>query len=104
MHSDTDVSSSFQASLSSANPPTPSSAPLSWTDDALYVSNSSTAETVWLIGFVRVAKAGTYTFSLDTNGAAALFLSTDDNPANKVRVAEASSNQTNPVILQNGTK
>lgn len=90
--------------MSGVNPPTPSSAAVAWTDDAFYVSNSSSAETVWLIGFVRVAKAGTYTFSLDTNGAAAIFLSTNDNPANKVLVADASSNQTNPVVLQNNTK
>jgi len=95
--------SNTQSALSGVNPPTPSSAAVAWTDDALYIGTSSSVETVWLIGFVRVAKAGTYTFSLDTNGAAAIFLSTNDDPANKVLVAQASSNQTNPVVLQNNT-
>ncbi|CAF4907436.1 unnamed protein product, partial [Rotaria socialis] len=42
-----------QSTLSSSNPPTQTGTP-TWTDDALYVSNSSLTETVWLIGFVRV--------------------------------------------------
>ncbi|CAF4580530.1 unnamed protein product, partial [Rotaria socialis] len=41
------------STLSSSNPPTQTGTP-TWTDDALYVSNSSLTETVWLIGFVRV--------------------------------------------------
>jgi hypothetical protein len=68
------------------------------------VSNTSTVETVWLVGFVHPMKTATYTFTLDTNGAAALFLSTDDDPANKVRIADASSTQSTAIVLQNHTK
>ena len=89
--------------LSSNNPPTPSGIP-SWTDDALFISNSSSAETIWLIGFVRVPKAATLTFSLDTNGNGALFLSTNDSPANKVLIASATNNQSSPISLTNNTK
>ncbi len=95
----------LQSNLSSANPPSPSvSASQTWTDDALYVSNSSSSETVWLIGFVRVLKSANFTFILDTNGAAALFLSTDDNPANKVKIADAINTKSNTLPLQNNTK
>jgi hypothetical protein len=41
---------------------------------------------------------------LDTNGAAALYLSTDDNPANKALIASATSTQSTPVSLVNNTK
>ncbi|CAF3637436.1 unnamed protein product [Rotaria sp. Silwood1] len=90
-----------QATLS-ANPPTPSGN-VSWTDDALFVSNVSSTETVWLIGFIRVLKTATFTFILDTNGEAALFLSTDDSPANKALIASATSNQSTSISLNNNT-
>jgi len=92
--------------LASSNPPTPSvSATQIWTDDATYVSTTSSDETVWLIGFVRVQKTATFTFILQTNGNGALFLSTDDSPANKVLIATtAPNNQSNPIVLQNNTK
>jgi hypothetical protein len=58
-----------------------------------------------LIGFVRVVKTATFTFTLLTNGNGALFLSTDDSPANKVLIADATpNNQSNPISLQNNTK
>lgn len=75
-----------------------------WTDDALYISNSSSAETVWLVGFVRFPKTATFTFILDTNGAGALFLSTDDNPANKVLIATPNNNQSPAMVLNNNKK
>jgi hypothetical protein len=92
--------------LVSSNPPSPSvSANQTWTDDASYVSTIYSDETVWLIGFVRVVKTATFTFSLETNGNGALFLSTDDTPANKVLIADAVSNtQSSPIVLQNNTK
>lgn len=86
-----------------ASAPTPTGT-VTWTDDAFYLASSSTAETVWLVGFLRVLKTATYTFSLDTNGDAALFLSTDDNPANKVLLATATSTQSTPVSINNNTK
>ena len=90
----------------SANPPLPSSAAnLTWTDDASYVSQSSTNETIWMIGFIRVPITETITFTVKTNGYAALFLSSNDNPLNKAIIAEATTNyQSNPVILHNETK
>ncbi|CAF3954248.1 unnamed protein product [Rotaria sp. Silwood2] len=93
-----------QINLSSTNPPYPSiNASQTWTDDALYMSNSSLSETVWLIGFIRVPKSNNFTFILDTNGAAALFLSTNDNPANKVKLCDARNIQSNTIELQNDT-
>ncbi|CAM4931088.1 unnamed protein product, partial [Rotaria socialis] len=91
-----------QSTLSSSNPPTQTGTPTR-TDDALYVSNSSSAETVWLIGFVRVPKTATFTFILDTNGAAALFLSTNDDPTNKVLIASATNNHSPDILLNNNT-
>ncbi|CAF4364997.1 unnamed protein product, partial [Rotaria sordida] len=91
-----------QSTLSSSNPPTPTGN-ASWTDDALFVSSSSSAETVWLIGFIRLPKTATYTFILDTNGNAALFLSRDDSPTNKVNIATATSTQSTPISLNNNT-
>jgi hypothetical protein len=91
--------------LSGSSPPVPTgSATQSWTDDALYVSNTSTVETVWLIGFLRIPTASTFTFTLNTNGAGALWLSTDDNPANKVKIADATTSQSAAISLQNNTK
>ncbi|CAF3664415.1 unnamed protein product [Rotaria sordida] len=93
-----------QVNLSSTNPPYPNNnASQIWTDDALYVSNSSLSETVWLIGFIRVPKSNNFTFILDTNGAAALFLSTNDNPVNKVKICDARNIQSNAIALQNDT-
>ncbi|CAF3424464.1 unnamed protein product [Rotaria sp. Silwood1] len=93
-----------QVNLSSTSPPYPSiHASQAWTDDALYVSSSSLSETVWLIGFIRVPKSNNFTFILDTNGAAALFLSTNDNPANKVKICDARNIQSNVIALKNDT-
>ncbi|CAF2963963.1 unnamed protein product [Rotaria sp. Silwood2] len=91
-----------QSTLSSSTPPTPTGN-VSWTDDAFFVSNLSSPETVWLIGFIRLPKTATFTFILDTNGDAALFLSTDDNSTNKVLIASATSNQSTPMSLNNNT-
>jgi hypothetical protein len=41
---------------------------------------------------------------LDTNGAAALYLSTNDNPANKVLIASATNSQSSATVLNNNTK
>lgn len=41
---------------------------------------------------------------MQTNGNGALFLSTDDSPANKVLIATTAPNdQSNPIVLQNNT-
>jgi hypothetical protein len=41
---------------------------------------------------------------LNTNGAGALWLSTDDSPANKVKIADATTSQSAAISLQNNTK
>lgn len=70
----------------------------------MYVSITAVAETVWLIGFIRVPKTANFTFTLDTNGAAALFISTNDNPANKVKVYDTKTSQSTTTALQNDTR
>jgi len=94
-----------QAMMTSTNPTMPSSAAnLSWTDDASYTSQTSTNETVWMIGFLRVPITGTFTFTVKTNGYAALFLSTNDDPTSKTKIADASTSyQSNAIVLQNET-
>ncbi|CAF3925163.1 unnamed protein product [Rotaria sp. Silwood2] len=93
------------ASMSSVNPQMPSiNANQTWIDDALYVSTSSTNETVWIIGFIRVPTTATFSFILKTNGYGALFLSTNDSPINKTKIADATSGyQSSPIVLQNNT-
>ena len=87
--------------LSNVTPPLPPNNSIpSWIDDALYISKTSTAETIWLIGFFRPVKSATYTFILDTNGAAALFLSLDENPTNKIRIATANQTQSEQLPLE----
>jgi hypothetical protein len=95
-----------QATLISSSPPSPSSgATQTWIDDASYVSSLSSDETVWIIGFVRVNKTATFTFTFRTNGNGALFLSTDDNPSNKVLIVNPTlTNQSNDIVLNNNTK
>ncbi len=93
----------YLQSTLSGSPPSPTGT-LSWTDDALYVANTSSAETVWLVGFIRLPKTANYTFILDTNGAAALYLSTNDDPANKVLIASATNSQSSTTLLNNNTK
>ena len=92
--------------MTSTNPPMPSiNANQTWTDDASYVSQSSSNETVWLIGFMRVPTTATFSFILKINGYGALFLSSDENPINKIKIADTTTRyQTSPIILQNNTK
>lgn len=92
--------------MTGVNPPMPSTtATRMWTDDASYASNSSTNETVWMIGFIRVPVTATFSFILKINGYGALFLSSDENPVNKIKIADTTTQyQSNPIILQNNTK
>lgn len=95
----------IQASLSSSTPPLPdANATQTWTDDALYSSNSNVAETVWLIGFIRVPKTATFNFILDTNGVGAIFLSTNDSPMNKIKISDKTTPQSNDILLQKDVK
>ncbi|CAF4377340.1 unnamed protein product, partial [Rotaria magnacalcarata] len=66
----------------------------------MYVSQSSSDETVWLIGFLRIPQAANFTFILQTNGNGALFLSSNDSPANVIKIADVTHNQSNTELLQ----
>ncbi|CAF1349598.1 unnamed protein product, partial [Rotaria sp. Silwood1] len=94
-----------QISMSSTNPPMPSiNANQTWIDDALYVSQSSSNETVWIIGFVRVPTTATFSFILKTNGYGVLFLSSNDSPINRTKIADAITGyKSNPIVLENNT-
>lgn len=48
-------------------------------------------------------KSATYSFWLDTNGVAALYLSTNENPANKVLIVTSNVTSSAPLSLQNNT-
>ncbi|CAF3091006.1 unnamed protein product [Rotaria socialis] len=90
-----------QGTLAASSPPYPSvGATQTWSDDAMYVSQSSSDEAVWLIGFLRIPKAANFTFTLQTNGNGALFLSSNDSPANVVKIADVTNNQSNTELLQ----
>ncbi|CAF4171105.1 unnamed protein product [Rotaria magnacalcarata] len=90
-----------QGTLAASSPPYPSvGATQTWSDDAMYVSQSSSDETVWLIGFLRIPQAANFTFILRTNGNGALFLSSNDSPANVIKIADVTNNQSNTELLQ----
>ncbi|CAF1415369.1 unnamed protein product [Rotaria magnacalcarata] len=94
-----------QSLITSTNPPVPSgTASQMWTNGASYTSNSSASETVWMIGFIRVPTTATFSFILKINGYGALFLSSDENPINKIKIADTTTRyQSSPIILQNNT-
>ncbi|CAF5195723.1 unnamed protein product, partial [Rotaria magnacalcarata] len=92
---------SGEGTLAASSPPYPSvGATQTWSDDAMYVSQSSSDETVWLIGFLRISQAANFTFILQTNGNGALFLSSNDSPANVIKIADVTHNQSNTELLQ----
>jgi hypothetical protein len=70
----------------------------------VYVSQSTSAETVWLIGFVRVPQAANFTFILQTTGNGALFLSSDDSPVNIVKIADVTNYQSSTELLEGNTE
>jgi predicted RNA-binding protein with PUA-like domain len=91
--------------LAGSSPPYPSAgATQTWTDDAVYVSQSTSDETAWLIGFVRVPQAANFTFILQTNGNGALFLSSNASPANIVKIADVTNTQSNTELLRSNTE
>lgn len=58
-----------------------------WIDELRYVDPNKTDVTVWMSGFLSIARDSDYLISLTTNGVAVLYLSTDSTEANKVLVA-----------------
>lgn len=73
------------ASLATANPS--ANAQTIWLDQLKYVDPNKTDVTVWMTGFLTIARDSDYFISLSTNGAAILYLSTDSTAANQVLVA-----------------
>ena len=73
------------ASLASSNPS--ASAQTIWLDELKYVDPNRTDVTVWMDGFLVVARDSEYQLSVSSNGAAILYLSTDSTEANKQLVA-----------------
>jgi len=70
------------ASLGSATPS--ANAKTIWLDELKYIDTDTTDVTVWMQGFLVVAKDSDYLVSVTTNGAAVVYLSTDSTEANKV--------------------
>ncbi|CAF4573242.1 unnamed protein product, partial [Rotaria sp. Silwood2] len=90
--------------LDNSSPPMPSiGANRTWTEEASFFADFSSPATIWLIGFIRAPMTAIFIFHLDASSDTDLYLSTDENPDNKVKIA----NRTNPdsmiVMLQNNT-
>lgn len=75
-----------------------------WIEEAAFSSHYYTSTTVWIIGYLRSSRSVVYTFQLDTNVDSVLFLSTDENPDNKVLIASRYSPQSIPIFLESDTK
>lgn len=75
-----------------------------WIGEASFSSQSVSNNTVWLIGYLRSPINATYTFRLDSNANSSLFLSSDENPANKIQIANSTLPQSNGIFLQKNTK
>lgn len=75
-----------------------------WTGEASYSASFSSAATVWFIGFLRPPIMGAFNFQLETNSPAILYLSTDEDPANKVQIASHTSTNSSRIVLKNNTE
>jgi hypothetical protein len=70
------------ASLTSATPS--ANAEKIWLDEFKYDEQNSTSVTIWMSGFIVIARTSPYLFSVNSNGVAVLYVSTDSTEANKV--------------------
>ena len=72
-----------------------------WLDELAYIDPNITDVTVWMSGFLTIARDSDYLISLSTNGVATMYLSTDSTEANKIVVASVNgaSISSNTVIL-----
>ena len=75
-----------------------------WTGVASFAFNFGSPSTVWLIGFLRVPVTTSYVFVLQTNADAILYLSSDENPNNKVIIASNYGTESSTTVLQSDTK
>jgi hypothetical protein len=73
----------YTSSLSSATPST--DATVYQLDSASYTENGTSAQTIWMKGFFTPARSSSYSFNIQTNGQALLYLSSDATSANKVK-------------------
>jgi len=78
------VDNVYSSDLTQASPS--GSATTSEATQASYSTSQSTDVTVWLKGFLSPQKDSDYDFTIQTNGNALLYLSTDSNSANKVNL------------------
>ncbi|CAF4003686.1 unnamed protein product, partial [Rotaria magnacalcarata] len=90
--------------LGNATPPMPNpNTTGTWQGEASFSANFPQATTVWFRGFIRPPMPSAYYFQLETNADAILYLSTDEDPANKVRVASTAAPSSSRIVLQNDT-
>ena len=75
-----------------------------WMGEASLTASFSSATTVWFIGFLRTPIMAAFNFQLDTNSPTIMYLSSDENPANKVKIASNTAPNSNRIVLQNNTK
>jgi len=75
-----------------------------WSADASIHSSFSSNRTVWLIGYLRSPINATYKFQLETNVNSILYLSTDENPNNKVQIASSRSTLSKDISLISNKK
>jgi hypothetical protein len=73
----------YTSSLSSATPS--ATAAVYQLDSASYAQNGTGPQTIWMKGFFTPARSSRYSFNVQTNGQAVLYLSTDAKFANKVK-------------------
>ena len=95
----------FQTNLGNSSAPMPTAnANRTWTNEASFSSTFSSAATVWFIGFLRTPMTAAYNFQLQTNAQAILYLSSDENPANKVPIATHTATNSSRIVLKNNTE
>lgn len=75
-----------------------------WSAHASIHSSFSSSQTVWMIGYLRSPINAIYTFQLETNVDSILYLSTDEDPKNRVQIASSRSNQSKDISLINDKK
>lgn len=91
--------------MGNSSPPMPNAnANRTWSNEALFSENVPSATTIWFIGFLRVPITAAFTFQLNTSVQAAMYLSTDENPANAVRIATNTILNSARIVLQNNTE
>ncbi|CAM4838515.1 unnamed protein product [Rotaria magnacalcarata] len=90
--------------LGNSSPPLPGiNATRMWIHEASFSSQFPSPTTVWLIGFLRVPITTKFIFRLETGSYAALYLSTDENPDNKIKIVSNLFPESSGILLQNDT-